>query len=160
MSEPIETIQINTRGIDKLLSSFKGKQPYARVGILGLDNARSLGGLTNSELGLIHEFGAPARKIPPRSFLRVPLTEKLMKALEASNAFTEEAFKNVMETGSLRPWIEKLGIVGEAVVLGGFATQGYGNWTKWKNPTYKNNTGMILQDTTHLRQSITYDVVE
>lgn len=49
----------------------RAKGSYAKVGLLdGGKNERSGDGLTNVELGIIHEFGAPKVGIPERPWLR------------------------------------------------------------------------------------------
>lgn len=59
------------RGYKQLVAELKkaGKKSFVKVGLLG-DDAREDGGLTNTELGLIHEFGAPSIGLPERSFIR------------------------------------------------------------------------------------------
>jgi hypothetical protein len=49
----------------------------AKVGIMGEQAKAEHNGLTNAELGAIHEFGAPAAGIPARSFLRASLRSRL-----------------------------------------------------------------------------------
>lgn len=49
----------------------KGKAAnFVKVGLLGSGAKRDDGALTNVEIGIIHEFGAPEAGIPERSFLR------------------------------------------------------------------------------------------
>jgi hypothetical protein len=54
------------------LVAFAGKGGLrVTVGIQGADaGSRGGGGITNLEIGIIHEFGAPAVNIPSRSFVR------------------------------------------------------------------------------------------
>lgn len=147
---------IETKGLDQILKALKIKPPVARIGILGAANARSGKGTSNATIGAAHEFGTS--KLPMRSFLRVPLSERLQKAMESSGALDSDTLKNVIKEGSVLPWITKVAILAENIVLDAFDTGGFGKWAAWKNPGYTNNTGMILVDTQQLRNSITYEV--
>lgn len=153
MSES-DTIELKDRGLKKLVEAFKGRLPVARVGILGGDNKRTEEGSTNAEVGAAHEFGTS--KLPRRSFLRMPITDKLNKALDANNAFDETVLKEVLRTGSAREWMMKVGETARDIVLGAFATGGFGQW-KPSNMKHKDNH-QTLVETTQLRESITYDV--
>jgi phage gpG-like protein len=172
-----ESVTLQTKGLDALLKALK-RQPIARVGILGnsvsrVENKTTLsfsevqnmskprkGGpqLTNAEIGAVHEFGSSTH--PQRSFLRVPLTDRLNKELEASGAFDKETLHQVIMSGTVVPWLKKVTVLAEGIVAGAFATGGYGKWAQWKSPGYQNNTGNILVDTTQLRNSITSEVTE
>ena len=61
-------ITFNLDGLEELRKKL-GDQYVARVGILGGHAARTdeESGLTNSEIGVIHEFGSDNAGIPPRS---------------------------------------------------------------------------------------------
>lgn len=151
---------LNTKGLDKLLKAFKGKLPVARVGILGAKNARSQGkARSNATVGAAHEFGTES--VPQRSFLRIPIADHLNQYLEKAGAFKPEVLKEVVSEGTLVPWLKKIGIVAEAVVLDGFNTGGFGRWWPLSQKTVqrkKNN--QILVETQQLRNSITSDVIE
>lgn len=150
---------INVKGLEKLAKALKMKPPVARVGILGNSSARKEGsGPSNAEIGAAHEFGTS--KLPMRSFLRIPISENLNAYLESSGLLDKKAMADVVTQGSLRPWVEKMAIVAEGIVIEGFHTGGFGRWAPWKTPGYENNTGMILVDTTQLRDSITSEVVD
>lgn len=65
---------------EQILREFKRQMDHSGqtlvVGILADHNARpkdKKGGMTNAEIGMIHEFGVPSRGIPQRSFLRATL---------------------------------------------------------------------------------------
>lgn len=54
------------------------QKPYVKVGVLGGTQAHRPGeAITNVELAIIHEFGAPTKNIPQRSFIRVPFHNKI-----------------------------------------------------------------------------------
>lgn len=145
--------ELNTDGLDKFMKALKGKLPNIRVGILG-GGVRS-DGLTNAEVGAFHEFGTT--KIPQRSFLRIPLAENLNKRLEQSGAFDKATLEQVSKSKSIMPWMQKIGVLAEGIVLEAFTSNGYGKWAPWKSG-YRNKTGQILVDTKQLRDSITYEI--
>lgn len=147
---------VELEGLAKMQKLLKGRLPTARVGILS-STARSGGGPTNAEVGAAHEFGTS--RLPQRSFLRMPVELMLQKALEKSRAFDDDVMRRVVREGSVRLWMQKIAVVAKDVVLGAFATGGYGRWKAWSKG-YSNNTGNILVDTQQLRNSITEDVVD
>ena len=152
-----DACSVDIRGLDALLKALKVNLPVARVGILGDKNARKEGTSTNAEVGAAHEFGAPARNLPVRSFLRMPIANNLNKKLEASQMFDKEVLADVIKSGTIRPWIEKVAILGQACSLESFDEEGPG-WAKWKNPDYTNNANKILDDTGQLKNSVTWDI--
>ena len=81
------------RGWKRLMKMLK-KVPYAKVGILASGEAGTdHGGMTNVAIGAIHEFGAPSRGIPQRSWL-VSTFKKKEKELEA---FTKGLVKQIYD---------------------------------------------------------------
>jgi phage gpG-like protein len=148
-------IEINLKGLDQLLKALKGKQPTAKVGILG-GEGRSDGSLSNSEIGAFHEFGTS--KVPQRSFLRIPLTANLNKALEQSGAFDPETLREVVNNGTITPWLEKVAVVAEGIVLDAFDTGGNGLWPP-SDMTHKKNKQTLIE-TQQLRNSISHEVKE
>lgn len=135
--------------LSKILKALKNV-PKLRVGILGSGK--------NATIGAVHEFGSPARNIPQRSFLRVPISEHLEEELEQSGLLDQEALKEVIKQQTLLPYVEKIGIAAVAVIDDAFETSGDGKWQKWKNPNYQNEGGMVLVNTGQLRESVTYEV--
>lgn len=150
-----DTIEINLKGLDGLLFVLKEKAPIGQLGILGEKDPRSGKGKSNATVGAAHEFGNPARNLPRRSFLRMPLIEHFSEYLDASGLLNLDTLKAVIRDRSLVPWVKKCLIVGEEVVSDAFNTGGFGTWKKWKDPAYENNANQILVDTTQLRDSIT-----
>lgn len=158
----------NVNGLDQMIKALKGKPPSARVGILGSTNPRNNArssmtyasvansqATSNATVGAAHEFGTS--KIPMRSFLRVPLMDLLDKEIDSSGALDKDVLKNVIKSGSVLPWLTKITILAQKIVLGAFDSGGYGKWPSWKG-NYTSNTGQILLDTQQLRNSITYEV--
>jgi phage gpG-like protein len=156
--------EIKVEGLEKLLKALRAKPPVARVGILGASNRTPKEGEksapSNALVGAVHEFGSPIRGIPARSFLRMPLTENLTKEIENSGALDKEVLEDVIKSGTIVPWLRKITIIAEGIVLEAFDTGGYGQWKPWKNRNYTNNTGMLLVDTQQLRNSISSEVKE
>jgi phage gpG-like protein len=155
-------IGLDTSGLDQLEKAFRdqmNRPMKIRIGIMGDHSARSGGGRTNAEIGASHEFGAPARNLPARSFLRVPLMDNLHKEIEKAGLFTKAAQNEVVKTGTVKPWLAKVQAVAQGIVKGAFTTGGYGKWKSWKG-SYKSLTGEILVNTTQLRDSITSEIVE
>lgn len=147
-----DAFTIELSGLDKLMKALKERPPMVKIGVLG--------GGENAVVGAVHEFGSPARGIPQRSFLRIPLSENLNKELERSNLLDKETLDEVIKQGSMIPWLEKVAVAAEAVVDDAFETSGEGKWAPWKNPNYHNEGGLLLVDTGSLRDSITSEVVK
>lgn len=148
-----DDIEINTKGLEKLLKALK-TPPQGRVGIFGDKNLRS-DGTTNAFIGVQHEYGNS--KLPVRSFLRLPLTALLDKELQKSGAFSKDVLEKVVASGSIVPWLEKVLIVAEAIVIGAFDTRGYGTWGP-SNMSGKTNK-QTLVETGQLRDSISSEVI-
>lgn len=156
-----EAYTLNTKNLDKLLKALKAKPPMAKIGIMGDKVARSKSGaLSNADIGAKHEMGDPSQGLPQRSFLRIPLIDNLYKYLVASGAFDKKVLARVIKEGTLTPWVKVMAVTGEQIIGDGFMTGGFGKWAPWASKSYENNTGMILVDTTQLRDSITSEVKE
>lgn len=146
--------------LKKLLFILKNP-PKVRVGILGNKNARP-DGKSNATIGLKHEFGlydaTIKQQLPVRSFLRMPLIEKLQDKLEESKGlFTQKVLKQCMEEKSLAPYLKNLGIVAERTIADAFHTGGFGKW-KVSNMRFKTNH-QTLVESGKLRDSISSEVV-
>lgn len=150
---------VNTKGLEQLLKALKGsKQPVGRVGILGSSGHRSdsNSGPSNAEIGAWHEFGTS--KLPVRSFLRLPISSLLGKRMQASGALDKEVLAEVIRQGSVLPWLKKITILAEGIVLDAFDTGGFGTW-KPSDMRYKTNHQTLIE-TRQLRDSITSEVKE
>jgi hypothetical protein len=102
-----------------------------------------------------HEYGTP--KMPIRSFLRLPLNALLSDRLESCGAFDQHALDEVIASGSLEPWVAKIAIVAEGIVIESFDTAGFGTWVT-SNMSRK-KTKQTLVESGQLRRSITSEVV-
>lgn len=58
------------RGLRRLLRRVAGKGDEITVGVHAADGDRPKGDTTLADIAVVHEFGAPAAGIPPRSFIR------------------------------------------------------------------------------------------
>lgn len=156
----MEAYELNTKGLDQLLKALKGKQPVGRIGILGQNAVRgggtSAATLSNAAVGAMHEFGTS--KLPQRSFLRIPIMDNLNKRLEAAGALTSETLNAVVATGSFIPWLKKVVVVAEGIVLEAFDTGGFGKWKPSDMAKKKNHQTLV--ETQQLRNSVTSEVVE
>lgn len=98
-------------------------------------------------VGATHEFGSPSRNIPQRSFLRSTIQEK------------RRSYKRMFRRLAIR--IIKGRITKkEALSLIGLQVQGdvVSNISDGISPPLKSRTGNPLNDTGHLKQSITFQV--
>jgi len=176
-----DTVVLKDAALEAIIKAFSGKIPVARVGILGEQGARKPAEVpaeisfeslmrrktadqiagppaeapTNAEVGARHEYGTS--KMPARSFLRMPINDRLWTFLYRAGAFEKDAIEKVIKTKTLRPYIEKIALSGEQCVAEAFKTGGFGKWAPWK-PGYTNNTGQILVDSQQLRNSISSEV--
>lgn len=148
--------ELETKGLDQLLKLLKAKPPVARVGILGEKAAWSSGGLSNAAIGAAHEFGTS--KLPQRSFLRIPISDNLQKAMEEAGAFDENTAKEVLAAGTVVPWLKKIAIIAEGIVADAFSTGGFGKW-KPSDMRRKENA-QTLVESQQLRSSIASEVKE
>lgn len=152
-----DTVELNIKPLEQLIKALKDP-PVARVGILGSKNYRH-GGSSNATIGAAHEFGTTS--IPQRSFLRIPIQENLQKRLEAAGALDEQVLKQVIKTGSVVPWLKKVTVIAQGIVLDAFHTGGFGKWAALNPATLKRKkVQQILVETQQLRNSITHEVVE
>ena len=139
--------------MSKLNDLVKGLQSgYAvDVGIFGARKTkinREGGGITNPELGYIHEMGLG---VPMRSFLRMPIyakSEQIIKQTVEAGAVVKLA------NGDVVGLLTDLGIACETAIGEAFDTGGFGDWKPNKKGT------SILIDTGQLRRSIASAVVK
>lgn len=145
---------LDTRSLQKLIRMLNQPTPYARVGILG--GGTRADGKTNAEIGAKHEFGD--EKTPKRSWLQMPITEKMSEKLDNSGVLSEAGLKRIMAEGKLNLWVAQFGILGEQCILEAFDTGGFGQW-KPSVMTMKTNW-QTLVETGQLQRSVTSDVQE
>jgi hypothetical protein len=123
--------EIKLDGLEKLVKALKIKNPpKILLGIVGTKPERS-GGATNAEIGAAHEYGSVQRNLPARSFLRMPISEKLDESLKDAGMTDEGTLRKVITDGSIMPWLEKIKLIAKAIVIEAFDTEGFGKWRKW-----------------------------
>lgn len=98
---------------------------------------------TNASIGLRHEYGVISKNLPERSFLRMPLYLKLPNIVlklgqKVLDGLTKKNIKLVYR---------KIGLLGEGIVMGAFATRGYGRWANLKSgaPSHLIKSGQLHQ---------------
>jgi len=73
-------VKVVDKGLAKILKQMgkvgQGGGTAALVGIQGDEAAADHGGITNAELGAIHEYGTKDKRIPERSHFRTTIAEK------------------------------------------------------------------------------------
>ena len=152
-------VKLDVSGIKDLEAKLKSAGKV-RVGILGANKNRKDGGssLSNAEIGRIHEFGSVTRKIPARSFLRMPLRKNVDELLGVFS--NSSSVGQALSEGNSSLALELLGVKAEGIVLGAFRSNGYGQWAKLKSKTLEaKGSNKALIATGQLRRSITSKVI-
>lgn len=150
-----EGVEFNVKGLDQLLKALKQtEQPKARVGILGDKNSRTGKANSNATIGAYHEFGTTT--LPIRSFLRMPISDRLQKKMEESRALDKDVMKEVIRSGTVIPWLKKIAILAESIVHEAFDTGGFGKWKPSNMDRKKNHQTLV--ETQQLRNSINSEV--
>lgn len=140
--------------LNKLVTALTGKF-YVKVGIMGSKNARKSGTVNNASLGAIHEFGTMSGKIPPRSFLRMPLAHQQTQILKDAGI----GMLGLLLKGDVLMVLKRLGIACENAVQLAFATRGFNMWRPNRVATaMRKKSDAPLIDTGQLRRSITSKV--
>jgi hypothetical protein len=151
---------VRDRGLTKIIenmASFDGKA--VAVGIQGpeagaIEHEES--DLSNVELGVIHEFGAPAVGIPERSFIRAPF-DASVRELTALMGKAARVVYDVRTASEDRV----LGLVGEKVVSIFQNAMNRGIPPELKPATVaRKGSSKPLIDTAQLKQSITWKIVD
>lgn len=145
-------IKTDLKDINKALNALKANC-FVKIGILG-DKDKREKAVSNSEIGIVHEFGSFTKNIPARSFLRMPLIEKKKELLNALMKY-KKLFEKEIAKGNIFILFERLGLAAENIIQLAFETSGFGKWRKLKN-----RKGTPLVDTGQLRRAITSKVVK
>lgn len=180
----------NLDGLNKLIKMLKDDYTL-RVGILG-SRARSQHGsnssITNAELGAVHEFGATinvtdkmrgwfyhhgvqksnnAIEIPARSFLWMPLTEKLNFNNPKMQGLKKVIWKQLFVKKAPEEFYRTLGAMALDAIGWAFQTNGGGMWKPLSGFTEKQfsrrrkkGLPQILTDTGKLRRSMSFKILK
>lgn len=126
------------------------------VGIPNDENSREdSDGITNAELGIIHEFGVPERGIPERSFMRSTASEESENLGRLSKAQIAECIEGNVSPHDVFATIGAYlqGKIVEEITDGEFEPNN-------ENTVKRKGSSKPLIDTGQLRASITYEVRE
>ena len=126
------------------------------VGIPNDENSReNSDGITNAELGVIHEFGVPERGIPERSFMRSTASEENENLGRLGNAQITECLEGKTSAHDVLATIGTYlqGKIVDKITDGEFEPNN-------ENTVKHKGSSKPLIDTGQLRASITYEVRE
>ena len=143
--------------LNKIIGEISNEY-YIKVGIIGESkNKRNEDGLTNSEVGKVHEYGSVTKNIPERSFLRMPIFSKSKEIVQIAQKLINDALKS--NQFNKIQILKKLGKACENFIRDAFNTGGFGKWKALSQNRLDNKSGANknkpLVDTTQLRESIT-----
>ncbi len=116
----LETLATSLKKMDD--SKYK-----VQVGIFGEKDARrgaASKGVTNAEIGLIHEMGSVSRNIPRRSFLWDTFTHHGQQLTDS----LKPAVKTLLDKGQIDEYLKAVGIACTNLVVEAFHTGGWGAW--------------------------------
>lgn len=150
------SVSVNIKWLEDLGKEWN-KGYYVKVGLLGDKATRKEGdGITNPELGVIHEFGTVDGKIPARSWLRMPLE---FKARDILKFLDSDTIKSMIVHGQAKAVMKKLGGVAEAIIQEAFTTRGFGQWAPNAPSTVANKgSSAPLIDTAQMERAVTTEV--
>ncbi len=137
---------------EKNLQQFKDS--VVKAGILAKDGSNNHSeGITVFQIGMIHEFGAPEKNIPRRSFIRVPIEnniKEITKLIENNHRLVSE---NSM---SAEVALDRIGIKAQNTIKESFRKN---DWKPNSRATVKRKgSSRPLIDTGQLIGSISYIV--
>ena len=158
MSQPNKVeVKGDFRKLNQVIQALtEGNKMAVKVGILSKKNARN-DGESNASIGAIHEFGSFSKKIPKRSFIKMPLMRKSNEIVKEIQRLVEES----LVTGDLVPLLKKVGVVAEGAIGEAFATKGFGTWAPIAPATERRKgSDAVLIETSQLQRSITSAVVK
>lgn len=153
-----QTVEVrgDLRGLQKVIAGLNEGNDYAvKVGILSTSRPRK-GKESNASIGIVHEFGSYSKRIPERSFLRMPLNMKSREIIREVQKLGAE----MVPQGNLKGMFKQIGLVAEKVIADAFATGGFGAWAALSQKTInRKKSDGILKDSGQLARSITSQVV-
>ena len=150
-------IDVNLEPLKKLAQNLKTSY-IVKVGLIGAKGSSTHkdSGLSNAEIGAIHEFGSLSDKIPRRSFLQDTFFYKKDDLVKQVGQIIEAGLAFEMTTEQVRKIYKLIGVYGEALVQEAFETGGFGKWKPLSQETINNKgSSSILIDTGEMRKKIT-----
>jgi hypothetical protein len=129
-----------------------------RVGVMGASDGRDSGG-SNATVGLVQEFGSVSKKIPIRSFIRMPIEEKRD---EIKERIGKEVGAVMQGKYGAKKALKRIGIEAEGVISDAFETGGFGKWAANAPSTIrqKGSAQPLIGKDVELSKSITSKVVD
>jgi hypothetical protein len=131
------------------------KEDYTvRVGILGSKATKEHKGsdLPNADIGTFHEFGT--KNMPQRSFLMMPIGEKLNFNADEMKDMRKFLFKQLFIKKAPQEFYKGLLSKALEIVNNAFATGGFGEWKPLSDITYARRSKKLPQRVT--KRSLTY----
>ena len=143
-----------TASIRKAVQALTEQDVY--IGIPEDKTDRTSGGISNAQLGHIHEFGAPANNLPARPAL-LPGIKDIQ---EDAAALLKDAAASALagNEGAVERALNKIGLLGQNSVRSKFVDN---EWPALLNPSQKRQKRGALNpllDTGQLRKAYTYAV--
>lgn len=162
MIKPTIEIEYKDRGLEEILDILKrirADYPSVKAGVLASspEATANRDGVSNVQLALIHEYGAPARNIPERSFVRSTFTLMRAKYVEKVKAYLVKGVYS-----GKRTYLEFLGLIGlrMAADMKARFTDSSNGWPANAPSTIAaKGSSKPLIDTGALRASISHQVV-
>lgn len=156
----MNNVKLNITVLRTLRRQLKELEPLrAQVGLFPETSGRSAdaGRISdNPSLGFVHEFGNVKKKIPERSFLRMPLMLHLGPVMLAQGL----NWLYLLRTRGAKHMMHFLGAVAEDIVQEAFATRGYGVWPALQPITVRRKkSSAILIESAQMRKAISYRVI-
>ena len=121
-------IRYNMDGLNSFIKALDESGKYKiKVGVLGSKVNRKQGDTTqtNAEIGFKHEFGSYQENVPQRSFLRMPLNDKVAEILEMVKL---GGLLLHLVAGDIKQVFKLIGVACENIIGNAFETSGFGNW--------------------------------
>jgi len=137
--------------VQKKLAYILNGPYFTKIGVLGSSTARPDGTIDNAGLGLVHEFGSIKKNIPARSWLRMPIVQRIKMILKAVSD-KQRSIEGAFDKEDDKLIFEILGLACESAIQEAFDSNGFGSWAPKKDP--KNGKTSPLIDTGEFRQSV------
>lgn len=145
----------NSKGLNALIKTIReAANAKVLVGVPASKNAPREGGINMAGLAAVHEFGAPSKGIPDRSFLRSAIIE----GQDQISDLVAQGVKSYLNQGKQVDLIfyDRIGLFASNLVKDKIAK---GPFKPLKDATVKRKgSSKPLIDTGALRQSITWEV--
>lgn len=132
MARDSVTVNANIDGLEQITRMLKDDYTV-KIGIIGSKATAqhdSKSNLTNAQIGEFHEFGTS--KMAQRSFLRLPLEQKLPEEIQK---LKKVIWKQFFVKNAVREFYQNLGSIAIDIIEDYFNNSGYGEWAGLKSYT-------------------------